>query len=163
MKLLSLLLNDKIISNEKFLKSQNLKDIRNILENKIKCSFIFLDQSGNSVDKNDESDYSLEDILDNYSIKLKGNTHSSSVTINDFRNKSKITKNFDFSKYKIINDNNKNFITYKYSDKSRISIYKNVYQYFNDEYNNLDEHIAYIVLFCGKTDDGKITAINAFF
>ena len=81
MKVLSLLLNDKIISNEKFLKSQNLKDIRNILENKIKCSFIFLDQSGNSVDKNDESDYSLEDILDNYSIKLKGNTHSSSVTI----------------------------------------------------------------------------------
>ena len=160
---INILLNDKIISNEKFLKSQNLKDIRNILENKIKCSFIFLDQSGNSVDKNDESDYSLEDILDNYSIKLKGNTHSSSVTINDFRNKSKITKNFDFSKYKIINDNNKNFITYKYSDKSRINKYKNVYQYFYDEYNNLDDHIAYIVLFCGKTGDGKTTAINAFF
>ena len=104
----------------------------------------------------------MEDILDNYLIKLKGNAHSSSVTINDFRNKSKIIKNFDFSKYQIINDNNKNFITYKYSDKSRISKYKNVYQYFYDEYNNLDIYIAYIVLFCGKTDDGKTWAINAF-
>lgn len=27
----------------------------------------------------------------------------------------------------------------------------------------MDDHNAYVVLFCGKTGDGKTTAINAFF
>jgi len=160
---ISILLNGKIISNEQFSAAQNLNEIRNILKSRIIGEFIFLDQSDNPVDKNDEADYSLEDILDNNSIKLKGISNSTSLTIKDLRNKSKIKKNFNLSKYKILNDTNKNFIIYKYFNNKSISKYKDVYQYYVDEYSPLDDHNAYVVLFCGKTGDGKTTAINAFF
>ncbi len=38
-----------------------------------------------------------------------------------------------------------------------------VYQYFYDKFDINDYKLAYIILFVGKTGDGKSTAINAFF
>lgn len=52
---------------------------------------------------------------------------------------------------------------YKYSNKESQSKQKLVYQYFFDEFNINDYDNAYVVLFCGRTGDGKSTAINAFF
>jgi len=53
---------------------------------------------------------------------------------------------------------------YKYSkletQKPKDSVYLNYYDKYSIEY---DEEIAYVILFCGKTGDGKTTAINAFF
>ena len=54
-------------------------------------------------------------------------------------------------------------IYYKYSNVERTSNHKLVYQYFFDKYKAEDYSDAYVVLFCGKTGDGKTTAINAFF
>ena len=54
-------------------------------------------------------------------------------------------------------------IYYKYSNIERTSNHKLVYQYFFDKYKAEDYTNAYVVLFCGKTGDGKTTAINAFF
>ena len=54
-------------------------------------------------------------------------------------------------------------IYYKYSNIERTSNHKLVYQYFFDKYKVEDYSDAYVVLFCGKTGDGKTTAINAFF
>ena len=38
-----------------------------------------------------------------------------------------------------------------------------MYQYFFDEFDYLEMPKAIVILFCGKTGDGKTTAINAFF
>ena len=72
-------------------------------------------------------------------------------------------ENIDFTKfetYKMLNG----ITYYKYSkletQKPIDSVYLNYYDKYNIEY---DEEIAYVILFCGKTGDGKTTAINAFF
>ena len=56
-------------------------------------------------------------------------------------------------------------IIYKYSNPQSQIEDKLVYQYFYDDINDIDHNSnhALIVLFCGKTGDGKTTAINAFF
>ena len=57
-----------------------------------------------------------------------------------------------------------NLTIYKYSNHPPRNIsYELVYQYFYDNYNARDYQSAYVILFCGKTGDGKTTAINAFF
>ena len=52
---------------------------------------------------------------------------------------------------------------YKYSNKKRICKHKFIYQYYYDKFEENDYKKAYIILFIGKTGDGKTTAINAFF
>ena len=52
---------------------------------------------------------------------------------------------------------------YRYSKIEKKEIHKLVYQYNFDEYDISDENYAYVVLFVGKTGDGKTTAINSIF
>ena len=57
-----------------------------------------------------------------------------------------------------------NLKIYKYcSNIKKISINKFIYQYKYDKFEEDDYKNAYIILFTGKTGDGKTTAINAFF
>lgn len=73
-----------------------------------------------------------------------------------------IKKIEDFSKYEIIKKR-KDLTIYKYSNVKRESNHELVYQYFYDSFEASDYEKAYVVLFCGKTGDGKSTALNAFF
>ena len=127
---------------------ESIYNLRELLKDKICENFIFLDKNGNPVDKEDEKDYNINDILNiNNSIKL-------------------INENFkkiDLSKYEII-EKKENLIFYKYSSLERQpSNHPLVYQYFYDKFDINDYEKAYVILFCGKTGDGKTTAINAFF
>ena len=70
--------------------------------------------------------------------------------------------NYDFSKYEIIKKK-EGLTLYNYSSFPRTQMNKLVYQYFYDKYQPNDYSKAYVVLFCGKTGDGKTTSINAFF
>ena len=74
----------------------------------------------------------------------------------------KKNKNIDFSKHEIL-EKTDTLITYRYSKMPKQSNHKLVYQYFYDVYDPEDYHNAYVILFCGKTGDGKTTAINALF
>ena len=56
-----------------------------------------------------------------------------------------------------------NIKIYKYSDIKRKSPHNLIYQYYFDEFEISDEKNATIMLFIGKTGDGKTTAINALF
>ena len=56
-----------------------------------------------------------------------------------------------------------NIKIYKYSDIKRKSPHNLIYQYYFDEFEISDEKNAIIMLFIGKTGDGKTTAINALF
>lgn len=61
-------------------------------------------------------------------------------------------------------DEDDGITVYKYSDEIAQQ-YKDklIYNYFYDDLSENDIHDAYIILFAGKTGDGKTTAINAFF
>ena len=68
----------------------------------------------------------------------------------------------DYSNYEIIS-RFENLIIYRYSKIERKSPNELVYLYYYDKFDINDYKNAYVVLFCGKTGDGKTTAINAFF
>ena len=154
-----------IISN----KEQNLEEIRKLIKKKINHNFIFLDSDNNEVEKSDEKDYSIEDILNKEIIRLKSEGNCSNslgatlLTENNKDNKKKkIKKAIDFSEYKIITQRN-DLTFYKYSDLESNSNHDLVYQHFYDEFDVHDYQNAYVILFLGKIGDGKSTAINAFF
>ena len=148
--------NKKICSINSNIKIK-LDQIRKLISDKIKDEFIFIDPDNNDVEKNDEKDFSIEDMLqdDTINIKLK-------KVENVEKPKKKRNINFDFSKYKIIKKRD-DLTIYLYSEKERVSNHQLVYQYFFDQFDGADFDNAYVVLFCGKTGDGKTTAINAFF
>ena len=98
-----------IISN----KEQNLEEIRKIIKKKIIHNFIFLDSDNNEVEKSDEKDYSIEDILNKEVIKLKSERNYSNypgaillTEQNKDNKKKKKKKAIDFSKYKIVTQRN---------------------------------------------------------
>ena len=171
---INVLLNDSKKFSINCSKSQNLNDVRGLINNNIQEDFLFLDQDGNTVSKTDENDYSVEDILNNESIKIKGNNSTTKkpseepkkVNDNNMNNKNEISKkkkiNYDFSQFEIL-EKREDLTLYKYSNIPKTSNHKLVYQYFFDKYKAEDYSDAYVVLFCGKTGDGKTTAINAFF
>ena len=67
-------MNDKQICSINCTKENNLEKVRKLLNNRITEDFIFLDTEENKVDKNDEKDYHIEDILINEVIKLKSDS-----------------------------------------------------------------------------------------
>ena len=56
-----------------------------------------------------------------------------------------------------------NLRIYKYCNNPRKNPHKLIFQYFYDEFNKKDYEKVYVLLFIGKTGDGKSTAINALF
>ena len=64
-------LDGKIIFTKPMIKEDNLTSIRELIKDRIESSFVFLDQEGNVIDKNDENDFTLEDIIEGKKIKLK--------------------------------------------------------------------------------------------
>lgn len=71
----------------------------------------------------------------------------------------------DLSKYRLLKTSKNGKIKYfKYSDIARIEEKEYlIYHYPYDYLNEFDKKKAIVVLFSGKTGDGKTTAINAFF
>ena len=55
------------------------------------------------------------------------------------------------------------FKIYKYSNVQRTNPHELIYEYFYDQFCGEDYRKAKVILFIGKTGDGKTTAINAFF
>ena len=162
---ISVFLNESKVCFIKYTPSQKLDETRKLLTDKIKEDFCFLDSDAVDVLKNDEPDYEIDDIIKDKSIKLK--SQNSTVEKPNETDKKVIKSNkrkieFDFSKYDIV-EKKEGLILYKYSNEPQQKLYDLVYQYWYDKYEPSDFNEAYVVLFCGKTGDGKTTAINAFF
>ena len=175
--LIKIFLNDKEFCSKCLSETQYLKEIRNLLKNEIKQDFIFLDADGCDIEKEDEEEFSLKDISKNQSIYLKCDkiidqgpgpepeakpkTKTKSTPTSPVEK-----KKFDLSQYKEVQNtefDSENLKLYRYSEKMQESKHERVYEYFYDDFDLNDYKEAYIVLFCGKTGDGKSTAINAFF
>ena len=74
------------VGTKPFFLNDDLPTVREKIKVKITTSFIFLDQDGNTIDKDDEKDYKLEDISKEKNIKLKseGNDRSGiNIVLND--------------------------------------------------------------------------------
>ena len=162
--LIKVFFNDKELCQKAISQNRNLYEIRNYLKDEIKQNFIFLDLDGCDVDKQDEKEYLVQDILKNQSICLKYDNQCMITLPNpNACSKTKTNIIFDLSKYKEIKNEESNIKLYKYSEKEMESKHEKVYEYFYDDFDLNDYSDAYIILFCGKTDEGKTTAINAFF
>ena len=169
---IKIFLNEKMITSINIEESNNLDESRNIINKNIKEDFLFLDPDENLIEKEDEKDFQIKDILKQNAIKLKcpitdfppATLEQIEPTPKTIYKKPKIFKKLeiDFSKYDIIKKET-NLTFYRYSKEERKEIYKNVYQYNFDTFDISDENFAYVVLFVGKTGDGKTTALNAFF
>ena len=177
-------LNNELKFSKNVSSNSYLNEVRKILENDLPKNFIFLDPDECEIEKQDEKDYSVQDILNDESIKLKCDKP---VEKKEKKTpKSKIEKNnstedkpeptpappakvkYDLSKYqeiKLDNYDSGDIKLYKYSNKKDVTPkdQDRVHEYFFDEFDVNDENDAYVVLFCGKSGDGKSTAINAFF
>ena len=66
-----------------FSPSQNLEELRNIINQNIKDEFSLLDQDGFPITKKDEKLYTIEDILNDKLIKIKGNDSPVSTPLNE--------------------------------------------------------------------------------
>ena len=179
-------LNDELKFSKNISQNNNLNEARKILENDLPKDFIFLDQDECEIEKQDEKEYSVQDILNNKSIKLKCDKSVPKKEKNVPKSKPEETKNvssddkpeptpappakikYDLSKYQEIKLDDEygpeNLKLYKYSNiKDVTKGHERVHEYFYDKFDVNDENEAYVVLFCGKSGDGKSTAINAFF
>jgi len=164
------LLNNKKICTLDLEKEIKLDEVRKKLMTKINNDFFFLDSDGIQIEKDDEQDYSIEDCLNQENIKLKSiktnddQDGSAPTPLQNSSNKSVYIKKkpINFSNYEIIS-RFENLIIYRYSKIERKSPNELVYLYYYDKFEVNDYKNAYVVLFCGKTGDGKTTAINAFF
>ena len=166
-KSIKVFLGDKNLCSINCDKTDNLNKARKLIKDKFKDDFIILDTEENNIETTDEKDFTIEDILINEVIKIKIKDSSAPTPIQHDKTpktqkEKKKIKIKDFSKYEILKKRN-DLTIYKYSNLERVSNQPLVYQYFYDQYNVKDYSDAYIVLFCGKTGDGKSTAINAFF
>ena len=175
---LNISVNDQKICSKSLEKEMSLDKCREMINKEIKGNFKFLDKDGNKVDEEDEKEFIIEDILNNGEIKLKQDTIDSPPPAPMATKKEEVPtkkekattkkeeiltkKPIDFSKYETL-EKEDDLTLYKYSNKESQSKQKLVYQYFFDEFNINDYDNAYVVLFCGRTGDGKSTAINAFF
>ena len=107
-----------------------------------------IEKNENIIDRENEKEFNLQDILlESNLIKLKS---------------SDIKVQFDLSKYEE-KEKKDDLVIYRYSKLERQSDHKLVYQYFYDKFDINDYKVAYIILFVGKTGEGKSTVINAFF
>jgi hypothetical protein len=178
---IKILVNKKEICSINYSESQKLQEIRNLLQDIIKQKFIFLDDDENDVEIEDEINFTVSDILTDNSINLKVDSNNILITPsnkNDEIEKNKdeykgkqgeetkkvenLVKITDFSKYEII-DRKEDLTIYKYSNVPKVSKHELIYEYFYDKLDEQDIQDACVILFCGKTGDGKTTAINALF
>ena len=172
---IKIFLNNKNVCSVECPKDKSLDYLRKMLNDRVGGDFLFLDSNFNEIDLEDENDYLIENIIKVNEIKLRRKsfeddgasnlTSTSSYDDNKDFKKLEIKKEkkyIDFSKYKIL-EKNEDLTIYKYSDVQRQSGHKLVYQYFYDNFEGEDYNNAYVILFCGKTGDGKTTSINAFF
>ena len=184
-KSIKIFINNKEFGSRNIPQMNSLNEARKYLQNEINQDFIFLDADGCDIEKEDEKDYSIKVILNEESIYLKcdkqtetepkvktksnkKSTKKDSTTDNNTLDPPPTAKKikFDLSKYREIKNKEleaDNLKLYKYSEKQGEEKHERVFEYFYDDFDLNDYKEAYIVLFCGKTGDGKSTAINAFF
>ena len=177
---IKIMLNNKQLCEKNCSMEENLQNLRNVLKNDI-SDFIFLDKEGTEIDIDGEEEFTIKEILNDGYVKIKSNSSPAPTTSNNTPFTSSIssvssveqgsitkpskqekTIKIDLSKYEIIKKEEE-VTFYRYSNIKSKSNHELVFHYYFDKFDSNDYRKAYIILFVGKTGDGKSTGINAFF
>ena len=169
------------IYNKNFI--NNYSDQNNKIQNKYKSKLnkvvqtnFNLNQTLNESNNSEDEDSFLNDSFENMCMRTARNKWRNNNKKNIKKEEEEEKEDIKESSLDLKKKNSKNNNTlyeileikdklriYKYSNKSRKNPHKLIYQYFYDEFNKKDYETAHIILFIGKTGDGKSTAINALF
>ena len=162
------------------LDTKSKKIQNNKTKNKLKHNYINLNQTINEInDFNYDGDNSCsEDSFENMCMKTARNKwrnkkeepmKQEKININieetpkrEIKEKIK-TNNKETYEVKEILEIKDDLRIYKYCSKPRENPHKLIFKYYYDKFDRNDYDNAYIILFIGKTGDGKSTAINALF
>ena len=163
----------EIIKN--FLKKVNKKNRKdnnnntNVLEQSFQCpknkeichQFDSNNEENNSEDSTSNDSFEKECMLTarNKWRNNKANEINNSIEEENDNHNKKSKKNKLYEVLEIMDD----FKIYKYSNVQRTNPHKLIYEYYYDKFEGEDYLKSKIILFIGKTGDGKTTAINAFF
>ena len=155
--------------------------------NKVIESNLNLNQTLNQINTIEDDDSSLNDSFENLCMRTARNKWRNNNQINYKKEetekeikkeKEKKEEGINNAKVSLLlerknskNTNNlyelleikDNLHMYRYSNNPRKNPHKLIYQYFYDDFNKNDYENAHIMIFIGKTGDGKSTAINALF
>ena len=106
-----------------------------------------------------KSTYNGHNENNNFEKIINLNEHVIKTTQNKLENNFTKNKENEYDLLEMLDD----IKIYKYSNIKSKSPYKLIFQYFFDKYESTDYKNSKIILFIGKTGDGKTTAINAIF
>ena len=95
---IKIILNKKNVCTIECPTDKNLDYLREMINDKIKEDFLFLDSNLNEIDLDDENDYPIQDIIKVNEIKLKRN----SVEDNNTSNFTSTSSNDDYKEFKTL-------------------------------------------------------------
>ena len=146
-KSISILINNESKFAKKLLETENLIEIRKILKDKLPDDSIFTLPDGSEIDKEDESDYTLSEILKDDKIYIKSNKSliktDKETSISNLQPKK---KNTPIAGSKFV------------GKKDDLDIYL----YPQIEFNDNEKIKAIIFMVVGQTGCGKTTLLNSF-
>jgi len=139
--LIRFLVNKEPKFTKKFCKNEKLSEIRKLLKEKLPDDSIFTLSDGCEIDKEDENDYLLSEVIDEGKVYIK--TSSPTTSLNT---KAPSNKNAPIEGSKLI------------SKKGKLDIYL----YPKVELNKTEKEEAITFMVLGETGSGKTTLINSF-
>ena len=131
----------------------------NIFKHSNSCVFNYFENFKKNIYDLKKTEEIFEDLNDDNDL-FSFENQSIQTARNKWRNNEKQIIGQNFNELLEIKDELK---IYKYSNVEGSSTHKLIYQYYYDDFDSNDHKNAKIILFIGKTGDGKSTAINAFF
>ncbi|GAB1221139.1 hypothetical protein ENUP19_0065G0015 [Entamoeba nuttalli] len=132
------LLNGKCVATKPLNSQDNLKTVRDKIKGKMSDSQHFLTRKGDIIDANEEEEFTVEDIINNEEINIKG----------EKENIPEIEKNEPIE----------GSIRLPNHENGKLKIYL----YPNQPFNQIDENDAIAILVVGETGSGKTTLLNSF-
>ena len=130
--------------NKNLFKNEDEKDLNNTIINNSYMT------ENNNIDFDKDNKIKLNY---SYDLSIKDDKPNSKD------NKKKELKNNSYKLLKVKND----LKIYKYSNTQKKIYHNLIYQYFFDEFKDIDYKNAYIAIFIGKKGDGKRSTINSLF
>ena len=131
----------------------------NIFKHSNSCVFNYFENFKKNIYELKKTEEIFEDLNDDNDL-FSFENQSIQTARNKWRNNEKQMIEQNFNEVLEIKDK---LTIYKYSNVEGRSTHELIYQYYYDDFDSNDYKNAKIILFIGKTGDGKSTAINAFF
>ena len=147
-KLISVLINNESKFAKKLLESEKLNEIRKLFGEKLPNDSIFTLPDGSEIDRDDENDYTLSEILKEDKVYVKSN-----ISLENSEKANSLTN---------IPAPKKNNVPIPGSQLIGKKGDLDIYLYPNVEFSDTEKLTAIIFMVVGQTGCGKTTLLNSF-